>query len=104
MIIQIEITDEELACFKHDVLESPEVWLTKAWQGKASKCKGRMIQQELPKVLADPAPKQITDEASLVQTILSRPDYKDRAAREAEAAELERQRAERIAESREEKT
>jgi hypothetical protein len=55
-----------------------------AVKGKISKCKGRMLQEWQPRLLADPEIESIpATEAGLLNTIVAHKDYKSRTAREA---------------------
>ena len=84
MQVIVEISDSDLICLKNDLLDVDD-WVQKAVKGKISKCKGRLIQEWLPRLMADPALTTIpSNEDELISYIVSRPDYKDRDAQELE--------------------
>jgi len=83
-ISQRTLTSTEESVLKNDLLDVQD-WVTKAIDGKASKCKKRMIAEWLPKLYADDSVDSIpASEDEIVAMIVARDDYKDRAAREAE--------------------
>ena len=78
------LTDTEESVLKNDLLDVQD-WVTKAIDGKASKCKKRMIDEWMPKLYADESVTQIpASEDEIVAMIVARDDYKDRTARDAE--------------------
>jgi hypothetical protein len=84
--ITVSISDAEEAALKYDLLDIND-WVQKAVAGKINQCQKRLIKNWLPVVLADPAVETLqADEAAFVGYVLSRPDYMDRAARDAAAA------------------
>ena len=89
MQITINITDDEVKYLENDLLDI-EQWVVAAVKGKISKCKGRMIQEWQPKLLADPTIETIpATESGLLSTITSHKDYMKRVDREAAAKQLE---------------
>lgn len=85
MQVIVEISDSDLICLKNDLLDVDD-WVQKAVKGKISKCKGRLIQEWLPKLMADPKITTIpSNEDELISYIVSREDYKDRVAQELES-------------------
>ena len=82
-ISQRTLTTTEESVLKNDLLDIQD-WVTKAIDGKASKCKKRMIAEWLPKLYADDSVDSIpASEDEIVAMIVARDDYEDRAAREA---------------------
>ena len=80
--ITINITDAEEACLKNDLLDVDD-WVQKAVVGKINNCRKRMIREWLPKLMADSAVTTIpADETAFISAVITRPDYKDRVARE----------------------
>lgn len=99
MIITINLSDDDLAVLQHDLVD-PAEWIQQAVNSKVHKCRSRLINQELPKLIADPDVSDIpADESQLVKAIRTRPDYKDRKARDEEQAarieEMKRRAAEK---------
>lgn len=83
MQIIIDISDSEIRCLEHDLLNI-EKWVRDAVKGKINNCKKRLIQQEQSKLFNDPAVKVIpANEDELVAVIVKRSDYLNRAARDA---------------------
>lgn len=70
----------------HEVI-SVESWIQLALDGKANKCKKRLVKSEMPRMLANPL---VTNEDELLEAVFAQPEYMNRAEREAiaEAAEL----------------
>lgn len=90
MQITINITDDEVKYLENDLLDINQ-WVEDAVKGKISKCKGRMIAEWQPKLLADSEIESIpATESGLLATITSHKDYKNRADRESEALPNER--------------
>ena len=84
----ITLTDLEETCLAHDLLDIQQ-WLEGAIRGKVSKCKGRLIEQNLPKLLADPAVTTMpATEDELVTFITERDVYLNRTERDALEASL----------------
>ena len=78
------LTTTEESVLKNDLLDIQD-WVTGAINGKANKCKKRMLREWLPKLYADESVTQIpASEDEIVAMIVARDDYKDRAARDAE--------------------
>lgn len=83
----IELSDADLKCLQHDLLNI-EDWVQNAITGKIAACKGRLIDQWLPVVIADRSVATIpADEAEIIKLITSRADYKNRQERESIATE-----------------
>lgn len=83
MIIQIEISDEEVKCLEHDLLDINQ-WVQDAVKGKINNCKARMCKEWTARLIADPAIESIpAKEPLLIAAIHAHKDYKNRAAREA---------------------
>ena len=79
------LTTTEESVLKNDLLDVQD-WVTKAIDGKANKCKKRMISEWLPKLYADDSVSSIpATEDEIVAMIVARDDYNDRAARDAES-------------------
>ena len=86
-ISQRTLTTTEESVLKNDLLDVQD-WVTKAIDGKASKCKKRMIAEWLPKLYADDSVDSIpASEDEIVAMIVARDDYKDRVARNAKDSE-----------------
>jgi len=89
MQITINLTDDEVKYLENDLLDIDQ-WVQDAIKGKNNKCKGRMIAEWHPKLLADPEVETIpATEAGLLATIVAHKDYKKRADREAAAKQIE---------------
>lgn len=83
----IEISAIDLKCLKNDLMD-PEDWFVKALKGKINNCKKRLIKEWYPKLMKDPNIDTIpANEEDLLILIFSRPDYKNRTAREVEESE-----------------
>ena len=83
LTITINITDAEEACLKNDLLDVDD-WVRKAVVGKINNCRKRFIREWTPKMFADPEVDMIpADDAAFIASVLARPDYKNRVAREA---------------------
>jgi hypothetical protein len=77
------LTTTEESVLKNDLLDVQD-WVTKAIDGKASKCKKRMIAEWTPKLMADDSVSSIpANEDELIAMILARDDYKNRTERDA---------------------
>jgi hypothetical protein len=75
------LTTTEESVLKNDLLDVQD-WVTKAIDGKASKCKKRMIAEWLPKLYADDSVDSIpADEDEVIAMIVARDDYKNRVVR-----------------------
>ena len=80
-ISQRTLTTTEESVLKNDLLDVQD-WVTKAIDGKASKCKKRMIAEWLPKLYADDSVDSIpASEDDIVALIVARDDYKNRVVR-----------------------
>ena len=86
LIITVTINDTDQKCMKNDLLDINE-WVQLAVSGKVHNCWKRLHQSWSTKLMNDPS---FTDplpsvKEDFVDLVLSRPDFKDRAARDAEA-------------------
>ena len=78
------LSSTEESVLKNDLLDVQD-WVDKAIDGKVNNCKKRMITEWLPKLYADSSVTSIpATENEIVALIVSRSDYKDRAARDLE--------------------
>ena len=76
-------TDAELNGL-HNALKSPADWVDEAIIGKITNCSKRMEREWMPKLQADPDVSSIpADRDALIALVLTRDDYKNRAARDA---------------------
>jgi len=83
----MEISVLEIKCLRNDLLD-PEDWFVKALTGKINRCKKRLIREWYPILMKDPEVTSIPgDEEGFLNLVFSRPDYKNRAKREAEEIE-----------------
>jgi len=85
LIITVTINDTDQKCLKSDLLDIDD-WVQKAVEGKINNCWKRFQRQWTQKLMddetfTDPLPSNKEDFCELV---MARPDYKDRAARDAE--------------------
>lgn len=86
LTITINISDSEEACLKNDLLDIDD-WVQKAVTGKISQCRKRFVREWQPKLFADPAATTMpAKEEAFISAVLVRPDYRDRAARDAEGS------------------
>lgn len=84
----IEISATDIKALQHDLL-NVEDWVNAAIVGKVAACKGRLIDQWFPVIIADRSVTTIpADEAAIIDLITGRADYKNRSDREAKPAEL----------------
>ena len=84
LTVTVNINDDEEACLLNDLIDIDD-WVQKAVRGKINQCRKRFIREWQPKLFADSSVQTIPgDEAGFISAVLARPDYKDRAAREAE--------------------
>ena len=87
MRITIDIADTDALALKNDLVDIGD-WAQKAVKGKIANCRSRMVDEWLPRLMADPAVTAIpADEDEMIALVVARPDYKDRVAREAAAVE-----------------
>lgn len=78
------ISNRKEKCLKNDLLDIKD-WVDKAIEGKINNCKKRMINEWMPKLMADPNVTEIpANEDALIDFITARPDYKNRVDREKE--------------------
>ena len=88
LIYESSVTDD--LCVDNDLLSKKE-WLKDAWIGKINKCKKRFIREWQHKLMADPKVDTIpATEEDFVNTVISRPDYRNRKQRDREAGKEER--------------
>ena len=85
LIITVTINDTDQKCLKNDILDLDE-WVQGAVNGKKNNCWKRFQREWTQKLMddetfTDPIPSNKEDFCNLV---MARPDYKDRAARDAE--------------------
>ena len=84
--VVVTINDAEEACLLNDLL-NVEDWVQKAVKGKINNCKKRLIREWQPRLMADPLTTTMpADEQGFLDAVLIRPDYKNRAARDAEGS------------------
>tara|TARA_Y100000593_G_scaffold57911_1_gene107662 strand:- start:11319 stop:11576 length:258 start_codon:yes stop_codon:yes gene_type:complete len=78
------LTTTEESVLKNDLLDIQD-WVDKAIDGKVASCQKRMINEWLPKLMADDAVSSIpAKEEDLIALIVARSDYKNRQERDAE--------------------
>ncbi len=83
-IITINLTDEQVACLEHDLLDIDD-WVQKAIDGKVNQCTKRLVKEWQPKFFADPDVTSIPGaQDEFIAAVQARPDYKNRAARDAD--------------------
>jgi len=85
LIITVTINDTDQKCMKNDLLDIND-WVQKAVEGKIHNCWKRFQRDWTTKLMddetfTDPLP---SSKSAFVDLVLSRPDYKDRATRDAE--------------------
>ena len=89
--------DLDVKAVRNDILD-PAQWIADAFAGKVNNCKKRMVNPAGPYwklIVSDPSLLLVEPTLdNFVRSITSRPDYKDRAAREAEARAAEARAAE----------
>ena len=87
------LTTLEQSVLKNDLLDVQD-WVTKAIDGKVNNCKKRMIAEWTPKLNADESVESIpANEDKLIEFIVARDDYKNRADKEKAAKEAEEKAA-----------
>ncbi len=90
----IEISDTDILALKSDLLD-PEEWIRAMLAGKIANCQKRLDAVWQPILAADPGIESMpTNINSRIEVYAARPDYEDRAARD--AREAEERRAENI--------
>ena len=78
------LTTTEESVLKNDLLDVGK-WVTGAIDGKVNNCKKRMIAEWTPKLNADESVESIpANEEKLIEVIVARDDYKNRADRDKE--------------------
>ena len=78
------LTTLEESVLKNDLLDVGK-WVTAAIDGKVNNCKKRMIAEWIPKLNADESEESIpANEEKLIEVIVARDDYKNRADRDKE--------------------
>jgi len=81
----ITFTDEQEKCIANDIPDF-DAWLQADADGRANKSKKGILREWQPKLFADHSVLTIpANEADFLTTVFARSDYKDRAARDAEA-------------------
>ena len=88
LTITVVINDTDQKCLKNDLLDLDD-WVQKAVEGKIHNCWKRFRQNWTQRLMDDPSftdPIPSSKEA-FCEMVMARPDYKDRAARDAEAAQ-----------------
>jgi len=85
LTITVTINDTDQKCMKNDLLDL-DAWVQDAVTGKKNNCWKRFQREWTTKLMndetfTDPIPSNKTD---FVNLVTARPDYKDRAARDAE--------------------
>ena len=84
MDITVTISDIDEKILLNDLMDI-NGWIQDAVTGKINSCKYRMISEWQPKLFADPDVDNIpADETTLINFIVARDDYKNRAQREQE--------------------
>ena len=79
------LTTLEESVLKNDLIDVGE-WVTAAIDGKVNNCKKRMIAEWTPKLNADESVESIpANEEKLIEVIVARDDYKNRADRDKES-------------------
>tara|TARA_Y100001951_G_scaffold90609_1_gene83881 strand:- start:49 stop:336 length:288 start_codon:yes stop_codon:yes gene_type:complete len=86
LIITVTISETNQKCMLNDLLDI-NTWVQDAVEGKCSNCWTRFQRAWTDRLMADesftdPIPSNKTD---FINLVLARPDYKDRATRQAEA-------------------
>jgi|TARA_R110000744_G_scaffold72013_1_gene144933 hypothetical protein len=81
--ITVTISDADVKVLENDLLDI-DSWVQDAVTGKINNCRKRMVVEWQPKVMADPDVATMpADEQVFIDSVLSRSDYKNRAARDA---------------------
>ena len=85
LTMTVVVNDTDQKCLKNDLLDIND-WLQKAMVGKINNCWKRFQREWTTRLMedesfTDPIPSNKTD---FVNLILARPDYEDRAARDAQ--------------------
>jgi len=80
----IDITDAEVLALKNDLTDI-EQWVLEALAGKISHAKNKMLNEGLPKLMADSNRDSIPSKMdSILDEISKMPDYKNREQRDAD--------------------
>lgn len=88
MKVEKTLTELEEKILKNDLVDI-QSWVDGAIEGKINNCKKRMLSEWQPKLLADPEVESIpATEEGIINLIVARADYKDRASRDAESTEV----------------
>ena len=86
-------SDLDVKAVRNDIL-APAQWIADAFTGKVNNCKSRLVRpdgEHIQKLYADPTVESFpANQDALIALITSRPDYKDRAARELEATLIDK--------------
>jgi len=81
----ITFTDEQEKCIA-DIIVDFDEWLQGSADGQANQCKKRIIREWQLKLMEDPSVNTIPAvESEFLTAVFARSDYKNRAARDAEA-------------------
>ena len=84
LVITVNISDEQEVCLLNDLLDIDD-WVQKAVEGKINNCKKRMAAQALSVLTSDPDVTTMpANNEDLITCLCSRPDYKNRVARDEE--------------------
>lgn len=87
LVKTVTLTDTETR-YMEDIMPSVPDWIENAIVGRVDKAVGQFTKMWQQRLMNDPAVTQIpATKEGLVATILARPDYKNKAAREAEVTE-----------------
>jgi len=78
MKIEINLTNHEVTCLNHDVLDI-QAWVEQMVAGKINNCRDRILHGGIPKMFADTSLGSIPASAEeIVAVIVARDDYKTR--------------------------
>ena len=84
LTITVQISNEDVAYLENDLLDVDD-WVQKAVVGKINNSKKRFIREWQQKLMADPDVTTIpANTADFISGVKARPDYKNRAQRDAE--------------------
>ena len=88
LTVTVNISDADEKAMLNDLLDIDD-WVQKAVIGKINNCKKRMAQSATAVLKADASVETMpATDAGLIAALLARDDYKNRAERDAAAAEL----------------
>lgn len=85
LAVVVEIEGSDLLAME-DILVDPEAWIQASVAGKISSCKDTMAERWVRLLLSDPAFEEPipSNLDQLIQFIVARPEYKNRATRDAD--------------------